>query len=304
MIFVKKILLKDSLKSSFNILYHIAVVALSATIALSLPFTARFVSRNFMVYWSFIESEMFYLISIEIVIAMLLILFFNYIGRGWVDRKFSNMARSAGMVHLSSEGFFAQRRMKKLKEKQGIARDILITGSTGFSTFVDPKGDLYKVIQNCSGAKIMLLNPYSEGARIRVSSILDPDVTLEKFREQTIKSIDFLKGLKAVQKDIKLKLYEDAPFLKLAILGDYLWMKHYHTGIDIQAVPEYVFEQHNENPVSLYAPFYQYFLIRWNNTDIPEYDLDTDELVYRDIDGNETRREVFIKLEPQVKKGA
>ncbi len=296
---IKERFSKDSLKGSFNILYHIAVVALSATIALSLPYTVSFAAKNILVYWPFIEHEKFFLISIEIVIAMLLILFFNYIGRGWVDRKFSNMARSAGMVYLfSSEGFFAQRRIKKLKEKQGVARDIMIIGSTGFRTFVDPKGDLYNVVQNCREAKIMLLNPYREGAKIRASSILDPDVTLERLKEQTIKSIDFLKGLKVVQKNIKLKLYGDTPFLKLAVLGDYLWMKHYHAGIDIQAVPEYVFE-HNQNSVSLYTPFYQYFLIRWNDIDIPEYDLDTDELVYRDIDGNETGREIFIKSEPQ-----
>ncbi len=291
----KKRFLQDSLKSSARILYHIAVVTLSAAIALSLPFTASFIAGNFLIYWSLIENERFFLISVEIVAAILLIIFFNYIGKSWINRKFSNLARSAGMVNsFSSKGFLAQRRIKKLKEKQGVARDIMIIGSTGFRTFVDPKGDLHNVIQNCREAKIMLLNPYSEGARIRASSILNPDVTLERFKEQIKKSIDFLKGLKAVQKNIKLKFYGDAPFMKLAILGDYLWAKHYHTGLDIQAMPEYVFE-HNQNPGSLFTPFYQYFLVRWNNSDIPEYDLDTDELVYRDTNGNETRREIFQK---------
>lgn len=298
---VKKRSLKDSIKVPIRILYHIVIVALSAAIALSLPFTARFVARNFLVYWSLIEDEKLFLISVEIVVAMLLILFFNYIGRSWRDRKFSNMARSAGMAYFfTTRGYFAQRRIKKLKEEQGFAKDVMIIGSTGLRTFVDLKGDLHNVIQNCREAKIMLLNPYSEGARIRASSILDPDFTVEKFGEQAVKSIDFLKGLKAVQKNIKLKLYGAAPFLKLSTLGDYLWMKHYHPGIDAQAMPEYVFK-HDQNPSSLYTYFYQYFLIRWNNTDIPEYDFDTDELVYRDIDGNEVRREFFTKLEPQLK---
>lgn len=296
---VKKRFLKDSIKAPIRILYHIVIVALSAAIALSLPFTASFVARNFLVYWSLIEDKKLFLISVEIAVAILLILFFNYIGRSWSDRKFSNMARSAGIAYFfTTRGFFAQRRIKKLKEEQGFARDVMIIGSTGLRTFVDPKGDLHNVIQNCREAKIMLLNPYSEGARIRASSILDPDFTVEKFGEQAMKSIDFLKGLKAVQKNIKLKLYGSAPFLKLSILGDYLWMKHYHPGIDAQAMPEYVFE-HNQNPSSLYTYFYPYFLIRWNNPDIPEYDFDTDELVYRDIDGNEVRREFFTKLEPQ-----
>jgi hypothetical protein len=33
--------------------------------------------------------------------------------------------------------------------------------------------------------------------------------------------------------------------------------------------------------------------MRWNLPDIPEYDLDADELVYRDSVGNELRREPF-----------
>ncbi len=49
-----------------------------------------------------------------------------------------------------------------MKEKQGYAKDIMIIGSTGLRTFVDPKGDLHQVLQNCRNAKIMLLNPFSE----------------------------------------------------------------------------------------------------------------------------------------------
>jgi len=57
-------------------------------------------------------------------------------------------------------------------------------------------------------------------------------------------------------------------------------------------MPKYVFK-HNQNPKSLYVPFYQYFLSRWDNPDVPEYDFDRDDLVYRDLAGNEVRREQF-----------
>ena len=97
---VKKRFLKDSMKVPTRILYHIVIVALSAAIALSLPFTASFVARNFLVYRSLIEDEKLFLISVEIAVAVLLILFFNYIGRSWRDRKFSNMARSAGIAYF------------------------------------------------------------------------------------------------------------------------------------------------------------------------------------------------------------
>jgi hypothetical protein len=36
--------------------------------------------------------------------------------------------------------------------------------------------------------------------------------------------------------------------------------------------------------------------MRWNDSAIPEYDLDTDELVYRDGSGNEVKREAFNEV--------
>jgi len=169
---------------------------------------------------------------------------------------------------------------------------VLIISSTGYRTFADPRGELHRVLQNCRDAKIMLLNPRSEGAHARAKSILDPNVTPEKLAEQIKRSIDFLKDLRATQKNIRLKLYGDTPWLKLAILGDYVWMKHYHPGLDVQSMPEYVFE-HDQNPGSLYTPLYQHFLTRWVNPDCPEYDLDTDELIHRNASGKEIGRERF-----------
>lgn len=203
------------------------------------------------------------------------------------------MARAAGMAYWASrKGFLARRRIRTLKERQSRMRDVMIVGSTGFRTFADPKGDLHAAIQHCRAAKIMLLNPYSEGAIERAKSILDPGVTAESLRRQVAQSIEFLKQLRAAQRSIQLKLYPEAPFLKLAILGDYAWVQHYHPGLDVQVLQEYVFV-HNQNPGSFYTPFYQYFVTRWNDVTIPEYDLLTDELIYRDKVGNEVRREQF-----------
>jgi hypothetical protein len=275
------------------IVYHVVVVALSAGIALSLPSIVSFVARHFLLYWSLIENEKIFLIGAEIAVAVLLILFFHYVGRSWRDRKLSRMARGAGMVYFSPRrGFLARWRIRRWKKRQGLARDIMVVGSTGFRTFVDPKGDLHKVIKNCREAKIMLLNPYSEGARTRAQAILHPGVTLESFREQIIKSVDFLRALKRVQKNVKLKLYQDPPFLKLAVLGDHIWMQHYHAGLDVLHMPEYMFA-HDQDGGSLYTPLYQYFLMRWEDPDLPEYNLETDELIYRDKDRNEVRREKF-----------
>jgi hypothetical protein len=281
------------LKGPAHIFYHIVVVALSAAFALSLPFMATFAAQKFLVYWSFIGNEKRFLIYVEVALTVFLILFSHYLVRSWKDRKLSNMARAAGLVFVTpTKGFWARRRIRKWKERQGFARDVMIIGSTGFRTLVNPKGDLYQVIQNCREAKIMLLNPNSEGAKSRAKSILSPDITPESFGGQIRKTIDFLKRLKALQKNIRLKLYPDPPFLKLTILGDFLWIQHYHAGLDVQMMPKYLFK-HNQNSGSLYSPFYQYFLARWNHPDIPEYDFATDELIYRDTDGNEVRREKF-----------
>lgn len=289
--------IKEFIKVPAHILYHVAIIAISAGMALSMPYTVSFLSGQFHIYWELIGNEKIFLLAAEIVLAVLLILFFNYTGWVWRDRRLARIARNTGLVFASSSrGIFARRKSRKLKETQGIARDIMVIGSTGFRTFADPRGDLHAVIKNCRKAKIMLLNPVSEGAATRVKSILDPEITLEKFREQIRRSIAFLKELKAVQKDIRLKLYPDVPFLKMALSGDYLWVNHYHAGLDVQVMPEYVFI-HNQNPGSLYTIFYQYFLNHWADPRIPEYDLETDELVYRDIAGNEEKRERIEEME-------
>jgi hypothetical protein len=292
-----------ALRGPAVVVYHILVVALSAGIALSLPRTVSFLARQFLVYWALIENEKVFLISVEIAVAGLLILFFNYVGRSWRDRKLAKMARGAGMVYFTPiRGILARRKIRSLKEKQGFARDVMLIGSTGHRTFVDPKGDLHDVIQGCREARIMLLNPYSEGANTRAKSIVSPDITLESLQKQITKSIEFLKGLRALQKNVSLKLYPDAPLFKLAVLGDVAWVQHYHAGLDVQMMPEYLLA-HDQNPGSLYTPLYQYFLSRWRNPAIPEYDLITDELVYRDPAGNPVRREKFPGASPPENPG-
>ncbi len=281
------------LKNISHILYHIVVVLLSAAVALSLPFTARFMAKKFLGYWALIENEKIFLVSIEVGTAVLLIILFNFIVKNIKSRKLSRLAEEAGLFALGrAGGFIEHARIRKLKEKHGVSRNVMLIGSTGFTTFVDPAGDLHQVIQKCRGAKIMLLDPSGEGASSRARSIQSADITMESFREQIAKSIEFLKGLKEVQKDIRLKLYRDVPLLKLAILGDYVFMRHYHPGSDVQKLPEFVF-RHQSNPGCLYNPFYQYFLDRWHDPALPEYELETDELIYRDKTGNELRREKF-----------
>lgn len=230
----------------------------------------------------------------EFAVALLLVSWFSFVGTSLKNQRLAAMAREAGLVHFfPSKGRFAQWRVRQLKRRHGVARSIMVIGSTGYRTFVDPKAELRSVLENCLEAKVLLLNPDSIGARLRAKAIAEDTVTHESLREQVRKSVAFLKRLKNSQKNIKLKLYSDPPHLKLAILGDYLWIRHYHSTHDVQTMPEYVFH-HNQNDQGLYTLFYQYFIKRWESPEIPEYDFETDELV---IGGGIRREKLCLAVE-------
>lgn len=282
-------------KTAAHVLYHIVVILLSAAFAFFLPDTIRHLARTFLVSWSYIENREFFLVLTEVAAAVMLIIVVNSIVRSWGVRKHARMANAAGLIAVTpAKAFFGRRWMKKLKEKLGFGRNVMLISSTGFRTFADPSGDLHQVLKNCREAKVMLLDPLKDGVVARAKSLADPDITPERFREQIIRSIDFLKGLKALQKNIKLKLYREVPLVKLAILGDRLCLQHYPAGLHVGAMPEYTFRHDRNN--GLFDLFYQYFVSRWFDPEIPEYDLDTDELVYRDKSGNEVRREQFNEV--------
>lgn len=261
------------MRDRLSLVYHVAVVVLSAAIASTLPFTFAVLAQRLLVYWSVIEDEKLFLISTEVAVTLLLILVFGHARTSWRNRSLSRMARVAGMVHFSSRsGTWSRRAARRTKERQAFMRDILIIGSTGFRTLVDPKGDLHAAIQNCRTAKIMLLDPESPGALERARTIPDSDITPDSLRRQVEQTVLFLRALRAANKCVELKLYAEPPLWKLAILGDYAWVQHYHPGVDVQTLPEYVFV-HGQNPASLYTAFYQYFVAWWNDPAIPEYDL-------------------------------
>jgi len=281
--------IRGGMKNISEIGYHIIVLCLSAGIAMSLPIVAT----NFLSYWTRVEKDKVSVVSLEIGVAVLLIIVMTYIRRSVKDRKLAQMAIEAGfMSFFPKRGRRSEDGIRKLRETQGRGRTVMVIGSSGYDTLRDQVGDLSTVLDKCLGANIMLVNPLSQGASARIRAIADPMMSIEKYREGVRQSIELLKRLQAVGKSVKLKLYSDPPLLKLVILGDYLWMQHYHTDLDIQEMPEYVL-RHNANDHGLYTLCYQYFVQRWERTDIPEYDLETDELVYRNKNGGEVRRERF-----------
>lgn len=271
--------LRGILGGAGNLLYHTILVALSAGVLLSLPLLATWIDQQLAAIWPLMEKEKLYLISGETAVAILLIAGMNYVYRSVKDRRRARMAQDAGLeCFVPAKGGLAQWKASRLKKTHGQGRNIMIIGVTGAKTLVNPSGDLHSILHNCLEAKIMLLNPHSEAAAAR--SRLLPEVTIEGLHEEFRQSVQFLKRVKAAQKPLTLKLYSDPPFLKLAILGDCIWVQHYHRQLDVQRMPQYVF-MHNQDDHGLYTLFYQYFLRRWESPDIPEYDLETDKLVFR-----------------------
>ena len=282
-------IVRTGLRNIAESLYHIIIVALSGGIALLLPAGAK----QFLALWGRIEHDKVSLIAIEMLVAILLIGGISYVTRSLRDRRTAAAATGAGLVSFfPRRARGAERRIRKLREAHGTGRTIKVIGSSGYSTLVDQVGDLASVLDKCLGAHILLVNPHSQEVSRRIQAIGHPGLTLEGFREEIRQSIALLKRLKTMGKAVKLKLYADAPLVKMVILGDYLWLQHYHADLDIETMPEYVL-RHNPKAQGLYTLYAHYFEQRWESADIPEYDFETDELVYRNKAGHETRREAF-----------
>lgn len=279
--------LRAFLRNAAGSRYHIVIVAMSAGLALLLPAGAR----QFLSFWSRVEHDTWSLIAVEMAAAVLLMAGLNYVHRSMRDRALADVALGAGLVSFfPRRGPAARERIQALKDEQGTGRSVMVIGSSGAGTLVDHVGDLSSVLDNCLEAKILLVNPFNQAARARMQALAHPSCTFEAFREEVRQSIALLKRLKAIGKAVKLKLYADAPLIKLVLFGDYLWLQHYHAELVVQNMPEYVL-QRNRQQHGLYTFYAHYFMQRWESPELPEYDLDTDELVYRSRTGQEIRRE-------------
>jgi len=60
--------LQDIIKGPAHVLYHVVLIALSASVALSLPYTADFIAEKFLLFWALIGNEKVFLVSVEIVL--------------------------------------------------------------------------------------------------------------------------------------------------------------------------------------------------------------------------------------------
>lgn len=275
-----------------QVLSHGAVTILAVAIAFSLPGFANYILNE---WWPRVEGNANLLLGSEIALASILALIFNMAKVLWDHRQGVHIARLASLVHArnSRAGWWNRRRERALVNRLTTARDAFVLTLTGFDTLVAKDSPLRPVIEKAYEIRFMLVNPVGRGLRQRAES-LPSEVTLLTLHTEIEATIGALSGLRKYGKKVKLKFYDEEPFWKLVILGDYIWVQHCHSGFGVREQPEYVFAlKHTEPRHGLFVPFYMVFLNYWNDTRHPEYDFDTNELVYHDAGGKETGREAL-----------
>ncbi len=275
-----------------QVLSHGAVTVLAVAIAFSLPGFANYILNE---WWPEVESNANMLLGTEIALASVLALVFNVATIAWDHRKRVHTARLASLVYArnANAGWWSRRRERALIEQLTTARDAFVLTLTGYDTLVAQDSLLRPVIEKAYEIRVMLVNPCGHGLRQRAQS-LPPAVTVLTLHTEVEATIQALSALRKYGKKVKLKFYDEEPFWKLVVLGDYIWVQHCHSGFVVRDQPEYVFAlQHTEPRHGLFIPFYMILLNYWNDPRHPEYDFDTNELVYRDAGGKETGREIL-----------
>src|SRR5262245_10554026 len=275
-----------------QILSHGAVTILAVAIAFSLPGFANYILNE---WWPEVESNANLLLATEIALAAVLALVFNLATVAWDRRQRVLTTRLASLVHArnADAGWWARRRERALVNQLTTARDAFVLTLTGYDSLVDKHGLLRPVIEKAYEIRVMLVNPDGQGLRQRAES-LPREITVLTLHTEIESTIGALSALRKYGKKVKLKFYDEEPFWKLVVLGDYIWVQHCHSGFVVSEQPEYVFAlQHTEPRHGLFVPFYMIFLNYWNDTRHPEYDFETNELVYRDAGGKETGRELL-----------
>jgi hypothetical protein len=272
-----------------QILAHGTVTLLALVIAFSLPPAARYVLYT---WWPRVEANTNLLLATEIAFASALVLLFHLAKVAWIDHRKVAWVKLSALVYARNarNHWLARLRERSLAKDLPVARDACVLTLTGHNTFADARSLVREALKSAYEIRVMLINPVGEGLRQRVES-LPTHVTALSFQSEIETSIAYLAGLRKLGKKVTLKFYNEEPFWKLIVLGDHVWVQHCHRGCELTQQPEFVFARQQHDPrQGLFTPFYLYFLERWNESRHPEYDFDSNELVYRDAAGNETGR--------------
>ena len=268
---------------------HIAITLLAVGIAFALPEAARYILYH---WWPRVQDDSHLMMLTEIGFAGALVFLFNLAKLTWNFWRKARITSMASLVHAHDRnGLFSNLARQDLIRRVSWKRDLTVMAITGYGTFAAADSALAPVLRDCYEVRVMLLNPYSDAAERYAAAHADPAATLAEIRRETESSIACLRQLQAEGKKAALRLYEDTPYWKLVFTGEHAWVCGCHNGGEWAKNPEYVFALQPERPNRGFFPvFYTYFLNQWNDRRLPDYNFETDELVYRDAGGNELQR--------------
>jgi hypothetical protein len=264
-------------KSIHHAFLHVVITLLAVGIAFSLPVVADFI---LFYWWPKVEYNSKLLLFTEISFATALVLLFNISMIAWDGRRSMHMNKIASLIYArEGRGWMSRWKERIIRKKIASVRDVYIMSITGYETFSSDNNDLQKTLDLAYEIRVLLANPYGSGIVNRVQSLEDPNAVLQVYREKTDASIAYLRKLATAGKKVTLKFYEDPPFWKLVVTGDYLWVKYCHHAQDR----------------GFFEPFFKYFLEHWNDRRACIFNFDTNELSYRNEIGNEIRRTAFLQ---------
>jgi len=271
-----------------QVLFHAFVSVLAIGIAFSLPTLASFVLND---WWPRVSASSRLLLATELALAATLVILFNVVHLAWEGLRVRRLHDTAALVHVRRDGKSASRKGAPA------THDALILSVTGHHTFAERNAPFHDLVSQCLEARVLLLNPCSEGARERIRSLPDPEEAERLYRQEIGASIAYLKALRDSGRRIRLKLYDRAPFWSIVIAGEQAWVRYCHDGYPLRTQPDYVFALRRDEPTQgLFPPFCMYALNQWNDPANAEYDFATGELVHRSPEGAELARAAFPQI--------
>src|SRR5882762_4920331 len=193
-----------------QILTHGVITALAVAIAFSLPGIANYILNE---WWPEVEHNANLLLATEIALASVLALLFNLAKIAWDSRQGVLTARLASLMYArnAGAGWWSRRRERALVRQLPAARD----------TFVADDSLLRGVIEKAYEIRVMLVNPVGRALRERAES-LPPEITVLTLHTEIEAAVAYLSGLRKFGKKVTLKFYDEDPFWKLIVLGDYV----------------------------------------------------------------------------------
>lgn len=267
-----------------QVLFHALVSVTAIAIAFTLPTFASFVLYE---WWPRVSASSRLLLATELALAAALLVAFHAARVVWESLRVRRMHAMAALVQVRRDSPRARARVS--------ARDALILSVTGFHTFASPEAPFHELVAQGIETRVMLLNPFSEGARERIRSLPDAAAAEALYRKEIGASLAWLRSLAESGRRVRLKLYDRAPFWSIVVAGDRAWVRYCHDGYPLSTQPDYVFARREDEPTQgLFPPFCMYTLNQWNDPANAEFDFATGELVYPGVEGAPERRIPFL----------